>query len=25
LIGALAMLATKRQALPPKKHGNPPL
>ena len=25
LIGALAMLASKRQALPPKKHGNPPL
>jgi acetyl-CoA carboxylase carboxyltransferase component len=25
LIAALAMLATKRQGLPHKKHGNPPL
>ena len=25
VIRAFAMLRTKRQALPPKKHGNPPL
>jgi len=25
LVAALAMLATKRQSLPQKKHGNPPL